>query len=116
MKVTNWIEYDEDNMPPESIGSMGGWFNANKYDNHTWKDYEAIWPQDKLPYVLALKEEILREKIRTTGQQHQYSDGGVPVFEDNTIAFFSYRGWGDLMAAIWSEADGKRYWYMDFYC
>jgi hypothetical protein len=31
------------------------------------------------------------------------------------VATFSYRGWGDIMAAIWSEEENKDYNYMDFY-
>jgi hypothetical protein len=40
---------------------------------------------------------------------------GVPVFEDETISTFSYRAWGDLLSAIWSEEENKDYNYMAFY-
>ena len=39
----------------------------------------------------------------------------MPLFSDGKVATFSFRGWGDLMAAIWSEAEDKDYGYMDFY-
>jgi hypothetical protein len=39
----------------------------------------------------------------------------VPVFDDGAIATFSFRAWGDLMAAIWADTDGRRHGYMDYY-
>lgn len=53
--------------------------------------------------------------IREGGDWHQSDACGCPVFSDGTTALFSYRAWGDIMAAIWSEHDGKDYGYMDFY-
>jgi hypothetical protein len=49
-----------------------------------------------------------------TGQEHQYNSG-VPVFSDGKVATYTYRGWGDLMAAIWATEEDKDYHYMDFY-
>jgi hypothetical protein len=37
------------------------------------------------------------------------------MFSDGSVATFSLRGWGDLLAAVYSERDNKDYCYMDFY-
>ena len=40
----------------------------------------------------------------------------TPVFDDGTVGSFSFRAWGDLMAAIWNtEENTNKYSYMDFY-
>lgn len=57
----------------------------------------------------------MRLGLRRGGDWHQYGEDGVPVFDDGTIATFSFRAWGDLMAAIWAEADGRRHGYKDHY-
>ncbi len=37
------------------------------------------------------------------------------MFNDGTAGMFSFRAWGDLMAAIWAEHENRDYGYMDFY-
>ena len=80
------------------------------------KDYLQECGEDEIQYVEAIRESVLEKNIRYTGDEHQEEPDGVPLFEDVTVALFSYRGWGDLMAAIWSEKEDKDYSYMDFYC
>lgn len=60
-----------------------------------------------------LREQIIKLQIRSGGDWHQAE--GTPLFEDGTIGSFSYRAWGDLLAATWSEEDQVGYSYMDFY-
>lgn len=110
MKVISWGRYnDTDNRV---IENSGGYFD----DGMRWKDYICNWDDEAIPYIEALRQEILDKGIRYTGEQHQYADDGMPIFEDQTVATFTFRAWGDLMAAIWSEAENKDYSYMDFYC
>ena len=47
--------------------------------------------------------------------EHQNDDHGVPKSDDDTVGLFSFRSWGDLMAAIWSEEEDKDYDYLNFY-
>jgi hypothetical protein len=90
---------------------MGGWFsNGNR-----WADYDLQCLDDtNRPYAHALRDAIVEQQIRESGPWHQ--DQGVPLFDDGTVSQFSFRAWGDFMAAVWSEHDCKDYCYMDFYC
>jgi hypothetical protein len=110
-KVVDWINYDEIGERAEAIGGMGGFFS----DGMRWKDYIEIWIDEVKPYAEAIRESVLQRGSLMTGDQHQYSANGVPLFDDGKVGSFSCRAWGDLMAAIWSEAENKDYNYMAFY-
>ena len=113
MKVIGWIDYNQvEKWMDESIGGFGGFFK----DGMRWEDYISSAPECGIKYYEALRDIIILENLKYTGSQHQHLDGGVPVFADGTIATFSFRAWGDLMAAIWSTEENKDYSYMDFYC
>lgn len=108
VKVVDWIDYDNDNEEAP-VGGMGGWFNANNIhdkENPTamvWEDYLAAHAQEAHPYLEALRTEILKNDLRLTGEDHQR--GNVPLFSDGTVGEFSYRAWGDLMAAVYSTKE-----------
>lgn len=113
MKVIGWIGYDEiEDGFEQSFGCMGGFFD----DGMRWKDYIDLVEPEYKSYAEALRKEIIEKGIRYNGSQHQNMPDGIPVFSDGTYALFSYRGWGDIMAAIWSEHEDTDYCYMDFYC
>lgn len=80
-----------------------------------WQDYIDVFEPDVHKYAEALRKSIVENNVRATGSDHQNVDGLAPIFSDGTSATFSYRGWGDLMAAVWSEEEDKDYCYMDFY-
>lgn len=118
IKVLAWISYDQANeliekgiLKDSKVGGMGGWF----MEENRWDDYEAAFSESAQPYLEALRKEIINKNIKYCGNDHQELEDGVPVFNDNTVAMYSYRGWGDLMAAIWSTEENKDYSYMDFY-
>ena len=98
-----------------SIGGMGGWFGFDE-KGQRWKNYIDSISKEFIPYAEAIKESVIANNIRYSGDEHQNKYDGVPVFDDNTIGSFSFRAWGDIMAAIWSEVENKDYSYMDFYC
>lgn len=111
MTVT-WIEYDKEELFDRCIRTTGGWV-----DGHKWDEYISSWPDEAKPYLEAIRADVLAKGLRLTGEQHQYSDCGMPKFPDNTVAAFSFRAWGDLMAAIWNTEEGvSKYSYIDFYC
>jgi len=111
MKVIKWVSWEEAEKMEPSIDTTGGYFE----DGMRWPDYR--YPTElSRPYIDALRAEIIEKNIRWTGVEHQNFPVGVPVFEDNSVATFSYRGWGDLLAAIWATEENKDYNYMDFYC
>lgn len=113
MKVVKWIERDDrdDTKYPKIVGGLGGFFK----EGMRWDDYLKETQEDWHPYVEAIRQSAIENNIRITGKQHQYGDSGMPIFEDGAAGMFSYRAWGDLMAAIWSEAENKDYSYMNFY-
>lgn len=112
MRVINWISYEETSEYKENnIGGLGGFFQKGM----RWKDYIESFIPECSSYIEALRQSIVENNIKICGDEHQYGSEGVPVFEDNTVATYSYRAWGDLMAAIWSEEENKDYSYMDFY-
>lgn len=113
MKVIGWISYSEiEEGFEESFGGLGGFF----HNGMRFNDYITSFVDDVHDYIYALRVEIVKCGIMKNGYQHQNEEFGVPVFSDGTYACFSFRGWGDLMAAIWSEERGRDYSYMDFYC
>ncbi|MEM9204651.1 MAG: hypothetical protein AAGC53_23660 [Actinomycetota bacterium] len=89
-----------------------------------WVDFEtgeqmpAPWVWDESGRVELPRE--YKDAIRFTGRRisgsdHQRFDDGVPVFSDGTALSDGWRGWGRLMAEIWSDVDGVAYDYIDFY-
>ncbi len=113
INVVEFIYYDEaENITDAPLGGMGGWFGWN--EPNRWHDYaDRLWPSS-LVYAEALKRYVIENNIRITGQEHQ-NGCGIPLFSDGKVATFSFRAWGDIMAAIWSDIDDKDYTYMDFY-
>ena len=112
MEVIGWIDSDETEDFDESYGGLGGWFE----NGMRWKDYAEAHTEEGLEYAEALRESIIKRKLKITGSTHQKGYECVPVFSDGTIAAFSFRAWGDLLAAVWSDEEDKDYCYMDFYC
>ncbi len=110
-KVTAWISSKDAERQKVAIGGLGGFFA----DGMRWKDYIEIRNNETRFYAEAIRKDVQKNNIRITGQNHQELDNGVPLFDDGKVGTFSYRAWGDLMAAIWSEAENKDYRYMDFY-
>jgi hypothetical protein len=112
--VVKWIKWTDATKKETSVEGMGGWFNFNA-GGHRWADYLETIVTNKHPYVEAVRRSVLYSGIRLTGDAHQHSPAGVPLFSDNTVCMLTFRAWGDLMAAIWSEQENKDYNYMDFY-
>lgn len=116
MHVEKMISYDEaeqiENSGKYSIGCCGGWFGFLK--PMRWEDYLKIWKPEAHIYCEAFREYVLQNRLKRGGDWHQETEG-APLFSDGTAATFSYRAWGDILAAIWSEEENKDYSYMDFY-
>lgn len=86
-----------------------------------WGDFDDAYPtrqysREEMGIVIALiREEIVKNRYFFSGEEHQNSMTGVPVFSDGTCFRASMRCWGQIMAGIYSQLDGKEYSYMDFY-
>lgn len=105
VKVVDWVAWEEagKKYPENDLGGMGGWFHGDQ--GHTWDTYINNLAETERIYAEALKKEILSKNIRIGGNVHQHSDGGTPLFSDGTVSTFSYRAWGDIMAAIYSHEE-----------
>lgn len=112
MKEIKFVTYEEASKMEESgFGGTGGWFK----DGQRWTDYLDRFELHTHPTLEMLRESIIKNKIRCTGDEHQNGFISCPVFPDGKVATYSFRAWGDLMAAVWSEHDNKDYNYMTFY-
>lgn len=118
VKVKKWVSYELASQEIEigelkvnDIGGLGGWFEKG----HRWNDYITKFKKRQRPYIESLRKEIINNNIKFAGSEHQERKDGVPVFSDGTVALYSYRAWGDLMAAIWSTEENRDYSYIDFY-
>jgi hypothetical protein len=90
------------------VGGWGGFFQRGD----DWSAYIANIDKQFAPHH---ERAIIAKGLRRGGDWHQNSQDGVPVFDDGAIGSFSFRAWGDLMAATWTGEDGRGYGYMDFY-
>jgi hypothetical protein len=109
-----WIAYSETEKFDESkdLGGMGGFFS----DGMRWKDYIENDKEEYHPYLEAIRKSIVANEIWADGYWHQQGDHGVPLFDDGFFGCYSFRAWGDLLAAVWSEHYNEDYSYMSFYC
>lgn len=111
MKVVDWI-CGEESKHESSIGGLGGFFQHGM----RWEDFIKRWKPHARPRLEAIRESVIENGLKFGGDWHQYRGyNGTPLFEDDTTGDFSFRAWGDLMAAIWSSEEDKDYCYMDFY-
>lgn len=86
-----------------------------------WRDFECEYPtkmmdQEELSLVIQLiKEDIVKNNYMFSGEDHQNSITGVPVFSNGTCFRTTMRGWGSIMADLYKRNDGSDCSYMDFY-
>lgn len=66
------------------------------------------------PYLEAIREEIISKGIKWTGKEMQENPKGIPVFNNGKLGLFTWRAWGDLLAATWAESEDVDYSYIDF--
>lgn len=111
-EVIGWVSYDS--VPSEGPERIGGWGGFVEHGDR-WKDFIEAFDEEGAPYYEALRSTILRRRLKQGGDWHQNDAHGVPVFNDGTVGMFTFRAWGDLMAAVWAEHDNRDYSYMDFY-
>ena len=86
-----------------------------------WVDFDSNYPtkqlsQEELRNVVNLvRNEIIEKGYLFSGEDHQNSRTGVPVFSDGTCLRASMRAWGALMAGIYEGPGGAQLSYIDFY-
>lgn len=111
ISVVQMIPYDEAEGKPCSLGGMGGFFDRGM----RWEQILECYSAGGREYCEAFRKYILENCLKRGGDFHQEDAAGAPLFSDGTVGSFSYRGWGDFLAGVWSEAENKDYTYMDFY-
>jgi hypothetical protein len=112
LRVIDWVMDDDDRVQNAecSVGGMGGWV-----DGEQWPEFIDAVKEEKRPYYEALRKSIIERRIWKAGDWHQ-RDAGTPLFSDGTVGSFTFRSWGDLLAAIWNGAlDRTDLSYMSFY-
>lgn len=112
LKVVKWITYAEAQDKLEM--GLGGWGGSIEVGDR-WNDYVAGFKEEAQPLVEELRRSIISNKIRCTGYEAQNGYAAVPMWSNGMVDLYSFRGWGDLMAAVWSTEENKDYGYMDFY-
>ena len=85
-----------------------------------WTSFECDYPTPKYDnevmklHVDVIKKELKKKRYYFSGEEHQNSPFGVPVFSDGTCFRASMRAWGLIMAMAHSNKKYD-YTYMDFY-
>lgn len=95
-----WIGPDDPCDYEKEMGWLGGWVK----EDTGWEAYIERMGEKELgcrPYLESLKEEIVKNNIQISGEQHQHGEKGIPLFEDGVWLELSFNAWGDLMGAIW---------------
>jgi len=112
LKIIKFITEDETGDRQDNhLGGMGGFFQ----DGMRWKDYKNQYKKIAHANLEELRKKIVENNVRCTGEELQNGYVGIPLWSDDSVSTYSWRGWGDLMAAVWSEHENKDYCYMDFY-
>ena len=96
-RIVGWTPYSS--AETSDYPDVGGWGGSIEKGND-WSDYIASVKENAVPYYEALRDAVMTTGLRRGGDWHQSRQSGVPVFNDGAIATFSFRAWGDLMAAI----------------
>lgn len=110
--VVCWGSYDQATLGGAS--DIGGW-GGSMENGMRWADFLADVDPALIGHYEALRRAIVARGLCRGGDWHQNAADGVPVFDDGAVATFSMRGWGDLLAGVWSTEDGRDRKYMDFY-
>ena len=85
-----------------------------------WTNFECEYPTPKVDseglklYLEVIKKELKKKRYYFSGEEHQNSLTGVPVFSDGTCFRASMRAWGNVMAMAHTDKKDQ-YTYMDFY-
>ena len=110
--VIGWVSTAS--IESRQLVDVGGW-GGSVAEGDGWREFIAEIGEPFVPHYEALRRAIIARGLRRGGDWHQRAPDGVPVFDDGAIGTFSFRAWGDVMAATWATQDGRAYGYMDFY-
>ncbi|MBQ7906618.1 MAG: hypothetical protein IJ309_01445 [Clostridia bacterium] len=86
-----------------------------------WVDFDSEYPTRKFKgeefneIIYKIRLEISEKEYIFSGEEHQYSFTGAPLFSDGTCFRASMRAWGSIMASVYAGPNGEKLDYMDFY-
>ena len=86
-----------------------------------WTHFDSKYPTRKVngeelnKIINLIQNEICDKGYIFSGEEHQNSYTGVPVFSDGTCFRASMRSWGIIMAQLFEGPNGEKFTYMDFY-
>ena len=108
MKIVKWVTgLDHTKNPPKLLyPAFGEKLVGRPHDelHRAWQEVEDI-----------VKACIRRNGFKFSGEYHQYGECGLPMFDDGSVLFCSWRHWGSIMAEAWDPDGAKGLDYMDFY-
>ena len=86
-----------------------------------WTDFDSYYPTRKMSneefikVLNLIKTEIIENGYVFSGEEHQNSLVGAPLFSDGTCFRASMRAWGAIMASCYEGPGGMQLTYMEFY-
>ena len=108
MTIVKWVTgLDHTKNPPKLLyPAFGEKLVGRPHDelHRAWQEAEDI-----------VKACIRRYGFKFSGEYHQYGGCGMPMFDDGSVLFCSWRHWGSIMAEAWDPDGAKGLDYMDFY-
>ena len=108
MTIVKWVTgLDHTKNPPKLLyPAFGEKLVGRPHDelHRAWQEAEDI-----------VKACISRNGFKFSGEYHQYGECGMPMFDDGSVLFCSWRHWGSIMAEAWDPDGAKGLDYMDFY-
>ena len=108
MKIVKWVTGIDRTQSPSKLlyPSFGSMFVGRSRDeiDRAWQEAEDV-----------VKECIRRNGFRFSGEYHQYGKYGMPMVDDGSVLFCSWRHWGSIMAEAWDPGGDKGLDYLDFY-
>ena len=108
MKIVKWVTGIDHSKSP------------SKLIYPAFEEKHAGRPCDEVERARRKAEDIVKECIRRngfkfSGEYHQYGKCGMPMFDDGSVLFCSWRHWGSIMAEAWDSDGSKGQDYIDFY-
>ena len=86
-----------------------------------WVDFDSNYPtrkfksEDLNKVIYLIRKEISEKGYIFSGEEHQNSMVGTPLFSDGTCFRASMGAWGLIMAGCYEGPGGMTLTYMDFY-
>jgi hypothetical protein len=106
--IIGWVSYQEaeaiSSGGKPNLGGLGGWVKGHDFNEYL---AHSVAPEFHAHYI-ALRNDIQNRNIRFGGDAHQTRPDGCPLWSDGSVATFTWRAWGDLLAATYNRPRDQR--------